>query len=78
MEKYNEFIKEIRKIVGLKTVKVFYDKRSDSVHFLLTEKQFLQLDDEDTEVWGKFSMLLDEYDYYHEFGYNSIEVFEVW
>jgi hypothetical protein len=78
MNKYNDFIKEVRKIIGLKTVKVAYDDRLNSIHFLLSERQYLQLDNENSKMWERFSMLLDKYDYYHEFAYCDIEVFEEW
>ena len=78
MEKYNEFIEEVRKIVGLKTVKISYDKRLDSIHFILSDRQYMKLDNENSKMWERFSNLLSKYDYYHEFRYKEIEVFEEW
>ena len=78
MKKYNEFIEEVRKIVGLKTVKISYDERLDSIHFILSDKQYMQLDNSSSKMWERFSNLLNKYDYYHEFRYKEIEVFEEW
>ena len=78
MSKYKDFIKEVRKIVGLKTVKVEYDERLDSIHFILSDRQYSQLDNENSSMWKKFSEKLNKYDYYHEFRMKEIEVFEEW
>ena len=76
MKKYFELIKDVKGIIGLRNVKVAYDDKIDSMHFLLNERQYLQLDNENSKMWERFSMLLDKYDYYHEFAYCDIEVFE--
>ena len=36
----------------------------------------LEMDNE--ELWERFSDLLSEYDYYHQFRFKEIEVFDEW
>ena len=59
MKKYNEFIEEVRKIVGLKTVKISYDERLDSIHFILSDRQYMKLDNSSSKMWERFSNLLN-------------------
>ena len=75
MKKYFELIKEVKGIIGLRNVKVAYDDKMDSMHFLLNERQYLQLTNERSKIGAKFLFLLDKYNFNYELSYCDLEVF---
>ena len=76
MEKFSEFIKEVRKIRGLKSISVEYDISYDSIFIKFDSAQWIKIDNEKSTTWKKFSELLSKYDYYHGFYFQQIEVYE--
>lgn len=77
MEKYKNFINEVRKIRGLKTVGVEYNSTYDSIYFHFSPKQWIRIDNEKSKMWEHFTDLLVDYSYKAEFTCNYIiEVYE--
>ena len=76
MEKFSEFIKEVRKIRGLKSISVEYDISYDSIFIKFDSAQWIKIDNEKSTTWKKFSELLSKYNYSHGFYFQQIEVYE--
>ena len=76
MEKYKEFMQDVRRIRGLKTVRFEYDGFMDNLIVHFTQKQFSVIDNEESKMWEHFSDLLTDYDYEHDFGLYQITVWE--
>ena len=76
MEKFTEFMTEVRKIRGLKTVVFEYDSFMDELIVKFTSRQFSIIDNEKSKMWEHFSDLLSEYGYSHDFILYGIKVYE--
>lgn len=76
MTKFNKFIEEVRKIRGLKSISVEYDRTYDSIFIKFDSAQWIKIDNEKSTTWKKFSELLSKYDYSHGFYFQQIEVYE--
>ena len=76
MTKFNKFIEEVRKIRGLKSISVEYDRTYDSIFIKFDSAQWIKIDNEKSTTWKKFSELLSKYDYSHGFYHQQIEVYE--
>ena len=76
MTKFNKFIEEVRKIRGLKSISVEYDRTYDSIFIKFDSAQWTKIDNENSTTWKKFSELLSKYDYSHGFYHQQIEVYE--
>ena len=76
MEKFTEFMTEVRKIRGLKTVVFEYDNFMDDLIVKFTSKQFSIIDNEKSKMWERFSDLLNKYGYSHDFILYGIKVYE--
>ena len=76
MEKFTEFMTEVRKIRGLKTVVFEYDNFMDELIVRFTSRQFSIIDNEKSKMWEHFSDLLSRYGYSHDFILYGIKVYE--
>lgn len=77
MEKYLDFIEEVKDIRGLKNLNVEYDNTYDSIYLNFTDKQFKSIDNESSKMFENFSQLVDDYGFKMEFKcYGTIEVYE--
>lgn len=77
MEKYFDFIEEVKDIRGLKNIQVEYCNTYNSIYLNFTDKQFKTLDNENSKLFQDFSELVDDYGYKMEFKcYGTIEVYE--
>lgn len=77
MEKYLNFIEEVKDIRGLKNLNVEYDNTYDSIYLNFTDKQFKSIDNENSKMFQDFSTLVDDYGFKMEFKcYGTIEVYE--
>ena len=76
MEKFTEFMTEVRKIRGLKTVVFEYDNFMDELIVRFTSRQFSIIDNEKSKMWEHFSDLLSKYGYSHDFILYGIKVYE--
>ena len=76
MEKFTEFMTEVRKIRGLKTVVFEYDSFMDELIVRFTSRQFSIIDNEKSKMWERFSDLLNRYEYSHDFILYGIKVYE--
>ena len=77
MEKYLNFIEEVKDIRGLKNLNVEYDNTYDSIYLNFTDKQFISIDNEESKMFQNFSCLVDDYGFKMEFKcYGTIEVYE--
>ena len=76
MEKFTEFMTEVRKIRGLKTVVFEYDNFMDELIVKFTSRQFNIIDNEKSKMWEHFSDLLSRYGYSHDFILYGIKVYE--
>ena len=76
MEKFTEFMTEVRKIRGLKTVVFEYDNFTDELIVKFTPRQFSIIDNEKSKMWEHFSDLLNRYEYSHDFILYGIKVYE--
>ena len=76
MEKFTEFMTEVRKIRGLKTVVFEYDSFMDELIVKFTSRQFSIIDNEKSKMWEHFSDLLSKYGYSHDFILYGIKVYE--
>lgn len=76
MEKFTEFMTEVRKIRGLKTVVFEYDDFMDDLIVKFTPRQFNIIDNDKSKMWEHFSDLLNKYEYGHDFILYGIKVYE--
>ena len=77
MEKYLNFIEEVKDIRGLKNLNVEYCSTYDSIYLNFTDKQFKSIDNEASKMFEDFSQLVDDYGFRMEFKcYGTIEVYE--
>ena len=77
MEKYLNFIEEVKDIRGLKNLNVEYSSTYDSIYLNFTDKQFRSIDNEESKMFEDFSQLVDDYGFRMEFKcYGTIEVYE--
>lgn len=77
MEKYLDFIEEVKDIRGLKNLNVEYDNTYDSIYLNFTDKQFKSIDNENSKMFQNFCTLVDDYGFKSEFKcYGTIEVYE--
>lgn len=77
MEKYLNFIEEVKGIRGLKNLNVEYCSTYDSIYLNFTDKQFKSIDNENSKIFENFSQLVDDYGFRMEFKcYGTIEVYE--
>ena len=76
MEKFTEFMTEVKKIRGLKTVVFEYDSFMDELIVKFNPKQFNIIDNDKSKMWGHFSDLLSTYGYSHDFILYGIKVYE--
>lgn len=77
MEKYLNFIEEVKDIRGLKNLNVEYNSTYDSIYLNFTDKQFKSIDNENSKMFQDFSNLVDDYGFNMEFKcYGTIEVYE--
>lgn len=77
MEKYLNFIEEVKDIRGLKNLNVEYNSTYDSIYLNFTDKQFKSIDNENLKMFQDFSQLVDDYGFRMEFKcYGTIEVYE--
>lgn len=77
MEKYFDFIEEVKNIRGLRNLNVEYCNTYDSIYLNFTDKQFNIIDNEDSKMFQDFCELVDEYGFKSEFKcYGTIEVYE--
>lgn len=77
MEKYLNFIEEVKDIRGLKNINVEYCSTYDSIYLNFTDKQFKSIDNENSKMFQDFSTLVDDYGFKSEFKcYGTIEVYE--
>ena len=77
MEKYFDFIEEVKEIRGLKNLNVEYNNTYDSIYLNFTDKQFRSIDNEESKMFQDFSELVDDYGFRMEFKcYGTIEVYE--
>ena len=76
MEKFTEFMTEVRKIRGLKTVVFEYDNFIDELIVKFNSRQFSIIDNEKSKMWEHFSDLLSKYGYNHDFILYGIKVYE--
>ena len=76
MEKFTEFMTEVRKIRGLKTVWFEYDSFRDELIVKFNSRQFSIIDNEKSKMWEHFSDLLSKYEYSHDFILYGIKVYE--
>lgn len=77
MEKYFDFIEEVKNIRGLRNLNVEYCNTYDSIYLNFTDKQFKIIDNEDSKMFQDFCELVDEYGFKSEFKcYGTIEVYE--
>ena len=76
MEKYLNFIEEVKNIRGLKNLNVEYSSTYDSIYLNFTDKQFRSIDNEESKMFENFSCLVDDYGFRMEFKcYGTIEVY---
>lgn len=77
MNKYFNFIEEVKGIRGLKNLNVEYCSTYDSIYLNFTDKQFKTMDNEESKMFQDFCELVDNYGYKAEFKcYGTIEVYE--
>lgn len=77
MNKYFDFIEEVKGIKGLKNLDVEYCNIYDSIYLNFTDKQFKSIDNENSKMFQDFSTLVDDYGFKLEFKcYGTIEVYE--
>lgn len=77
MDKYYNFIEEVKDIRGLNNLDVEYCSTYDSIYLNFTDKQFKSIDNENSKVFQDFSTLVDDYGFKLEFKcYGTIEVYE--
>lgn len=77
MNKYFDFIEEVKGIRGLRNLNVEYCSTYDSIYLNFTDKQFKTMDNENSKMFQDFSTLVDDYGFKLEFKcYGTIEVYE--
>lgn len=77
MNKYLDFIEEVKGIRGLRNLNVEYCSTYDSIYLNFTDKQFKSIDNENTKMFQDFCNLVDDYGFKSEFKcYGTIEVYE--
>ena len=77
MDKYYNFIEEVKDIRGLNNLDVEYCSTYDSIYLNFTDKQFKSIDNENSKMFQDFSTLVDDYGFKLEFKcYGTIEVYE--
>lgn len=77
MNKYFDFIEEVKGIRGLKNLNVEYCSTYDSIYLNFTDKQFNTMDNENSKMFQDFCTLVDDYGFKSEFKcYGTIEVYE--
>lgn len=77
MNKYYDFIEEVKGIRGLKNLSVEYCNTYDSIYLNFTDKQFKSIDNENSKMFQDFCTLVDDYGFKSEFKcYGTIEVYE--
>lgn len=76
MEKFTNFMTEVKKIRGLKTVAFEYNSFMDELIVRFTAKQFSIIDNDKSKMWERFSDLLSNYGYSHDFILYGIKVYE--
>lgn len=77
MNKYYDFIEEVKGIRGLRNLNVEYCSTYDSIYLNFTDKQFKTMDNENSKMFQDFCTLVDDYGFKSEFKcYGTIEVYE--
>lgn len=77
MNKYFDFIEEVKGIRGLRNLDVEYCNTYDSIYLNFTDKQFKTMDNENSKMFQDFCNLVDDYGFKSEFKcYGTIEVYE--